>query len=112
MKHKQLVTAIGDLTEQVIAHSETDIDNTVVDELQAALEEVDPEAEADKDKLVDAVLGVLEEIAELTPTETDDTVLGFAKIILGSFGTADWISEKWAAMRAKGKARRAARRED
>jgi len=112
MKHEQLVTAIAGLTEQVIAHSQTDIDDTILVELKEALAQVDPEAEPDKDKLVDAVLGVLEEVAELTPTETDDTVLGFAKIILGSFGTADWISGKWSAMRAKGKARRAARRDD
>jgi|19_taG_2_1085344.scaffolds.fasta_scaffold115144_1 hypothetical protein len=112
MKHQALVTGIADLLEQSIAHSDTDIDDLIVSELQTALVDINVNAEPDQEKLIKAVFAVLEEIASFTPTETDDKILQFAEILFGTLDLGDKLSGWYKEIREKGKARRAKRRED
>jgi hypothetical protein len=110
MKHQILVTAVAGLAEQLIAHSSTDVDNTVIEEIKSGLDEIDTEAEPDDEKLIDAVFGVLEILADLTPTNIDNAVLKIAQSVLGDRIPDGKIRRKWKDWRKARKARKAAKR--
>ncbi len=110
IKHQELVTGLAGLIEQLIAHTETSVDNTVIGEIHSAVEGIDTEAEPDELKLIESIITVLEEVSEITETDIDDKILGFIKLFFDE-NLWDKIQGLWNKRREKRKAKRAARRE-
>ena len=80
---KTLVAAIATLVFYTIQETKTEIDDTIIDDLKDALNDYDSNVAIEQNDAEAAAFDILGELAELTPSEADDKIIGIAESIYG-----------------------------